>query len=154
VESPVQFNKTKTQETLVLFPFLFLQRLYNAETCRFRINFVDRRKLNKNILLLSLEFLLLLTHYRSKFFLYINNSRYATTTIIMKFCAAAVRLLFLGSCSLLTESVTNALADEDDKMILPTPNLIHRSLQRNNAKGGKKGNNKGGKKAVTSTLWS
>jgi hypothetical protein len=55
-------------------------------------------------------------------------------------------LLFLGSCSLLTESVTNALADEDDKMILPTPNLIHRSLQRNNANGGKKGNNKGGKK--------
>jgi hypothetical protein len=64
----------------------------------------------------------------------------------MKFCASAVRLLFLGSCSLLTESVTNALADEEDKMILPTPNLIHRALQRNNAKGGKKGNNKGGKK--------
>jgi hypothetical protein len=64
----------------------------------------------------------------------------------MKFCAAAVRLLFLGSCSLLTESVTNALADEDDKMILPTSNLIHRSLQRNNANGGKKGNNKGGNK--------
>jgi hypothetical protein len=66
----------------------------------------------------------------------------------MKFCAAAVRLLFLGSCSLLTESVTNALADEDDKdkVILPTPNRIHRSLQRNNAKGGKKGNNNGGNK--------
>jgi hypothetical protein len=42
--------------------------------------------------------------------------------IIMKFCAAAARLLFLGSCSLLTESV------------------------KNNANGGKKGNNKGGKK--------
>jgi hypothetical protein len=95
---------------------------------------------------LSLKFLLLLTHYRSKFYLYINNSWYATTTIIMKFCAAAARLLFLGSCSLLTESVINALADEDDKVILPTPNLIHRALQRNNANGGKKGNNKGGKK--------
>jgi hypothetical protein len=108
---------------------------------------VDRRKQNKNIILLwSLKFLLLLTHYRSKFYLYINKSWYTTTTIIMKFCAAAVRLLFLGSCSLLTESVTNALADEDDKMILPTSNRIHRSLQRNNAKGGKKGNNNGGNK--------
>jgi hypothetical protein len=65
----------------------------------------------------------------------------------MKFCTAAARLLFLGSGTLLTKSVTNALADEDDEMILPTtPNLIHRALQRNNANGGKKGNNKGGKK--------